>query len=39
MSVSAIVTTGKLGGAQSSIRLHLMIGLGVVALLAVGLGG
>jgi HlyD family secretion protein len=39
MSVSAIVTTGKIGGAQSSIRLHLMIGLGVVAVLAIGLGG
>jgi HlyD family secretion protein len=39
MSVSTIMTTSKAGGAQPSIRLHLMIGLGVVALLAVGLGG
>jgi HlyD family secretion protein len=42
MNVTGIMSTvsgAEARGAQSSIRLHLIVGLGVVALLAVGIGG
>jgi HlyD family secretion protein len=37
--IMSIVSGAEARGAQSSIRLHLIVGLGVVALLAVGIGG